>query len=283
MFERYTEKARRTIFFARYEASHFGSHVIDTEHLVLGLLREDRRISLMLGEGAANSIRAQIDAKVPRHEPIPTSVDLPLSGAAKRVLKFAADEAGRLNHRHIGCEHLFLALIREEDGLVREVLKPFGASLEQMRKKFEQEAETETPPADYFGPNVRRRLRRKNEIVRIRGQIWDAAIIRDAVRRCCDCKWHWQKSVWKPRDICLNRKTGRISLEISLAADAENFELLKAGWKQDHCAICRWELHESDDEHGTGYTNGRDWICTECYDKFWDRQNFISGAYSDLT
>jgi hypothetical protein len=288
MFERYTEKARRTIFFARYEASHFGSHVIDTEHLLLGLLREDKRIFLMLGEGAANSIRAQIDAKVPKHESIPTSVDLPLSEPAKRLVKCAADEADRLNHRHIGCEHLFLALIREEDGLAREVLKPFAASLEQMRKKFEEEADTGTPPTNYFGPNVRGRLqsgtlRRETELVKIRDKYWDAGVIRDAVRRCCDCKWHWQKAEWKPRDLYVNRKSGSISLDASLAADAENFELLKAGWKKDHCAICRWELHESDDEHGTGYTNGRDWICTECYDKFWDRPNFISGAYSDLT
>ena len=111
MFERYTEKARRVIFFARYEASHFGSQVIATEHLLLGLLREDKRISLMLGEGAANSIRAHIDAQLPRHASIPTSVDLPLSKGAKRVLNYAADEADLLNHRHIGCEHLLRQIL----------------------------------------------------------------------------------------------------------------------------------------------------------------------------
>jgi hypothetical protein len=284
MFERYTEKARRVIFFARYEASHYGSPTIETEHLLLGLLREDKRISLMLGEGAAQSVRSQIDARVPEHESIPTSVDLPLSEAAKRILKYAVEEADGLNHRQIGCEHLLLGLLREKDCLAAQLLQAFGANLEQMRSKFKKEAETEVPARGYPGPNVRGGLRRETELIKIHGKLWNTAYIRSAVRRCSEYNWHWQKTAWKPRDMCVNRKTGRISLDASLAADAENFELLKAGWKKgEHCAICRWELHESDGDHGTGYTNGRDWICVECYDKFWDRPNFISGSYSDLT
>ncbi len=283
MFERYTEKARRTIFFARYEASHYGSQTIDSEHLLLGLLREDKRISLMLGEGAAQAIRAQIDARVPKRESTPTNVDLPLSDAAKQVLKYGAEEADRVNHRQIGCEHLFLGLLREKDCLAAQVLQSFGANLEQMRRNFEKQGYAEEAPTRDLGLNVRGRLRRENELVKIRGQYWDAAYVRDAVRRCCEHNWHWQKAAWKPRDMCVNRKSGRISLDASLAADAENFELLKGGWKKNHCVICHWELHESDDDHGAGYNNGRDWICTECYDKFWDRPNFISGSYSDLT
>lgn len=284
MFERYTEKARRVIFFARYEASHYGSPAIDTEHLLLGLLREEKRISLLLGEGAAKAIRTHIDARAPKHEPIPTSIDLPLSHAAKQILKRASEEADRLNHRHIGSEHLFLGLLREKDCLAAQVLQPYAANLEQMRIKFEREAGTEVPTGDDQASGVRGRLRPANELIKIHGKSWDASYISSAVRRLSEYNWHWQKTAWRPRDICVNRKTGKISFDSSLAADAENFELLKAGWKRgDQCTVCRWELHESDDDHGIGYTNGRDWICTECYDKFWDRPNFISGSYSDLT
>jgi ATP-dependent Clp protease ATP-binding subunit ClpA len=283
MFERYTEKARRVIFFARYEASHYGSRAIDTEHLLLGLLREAKGISLMLGEGAAQTIRTQIDARVPKHEPIPTNVDLPLSDAAKQVLKYASEEADRLNPPHIGTEHLFLGLLREKDCLAAQVLRPYATNLEQMRSKFAKGAETEIAASGYQNPNVRGGLRREKAVVKIHGQCFDADYIRDAVSRCCEHKWDWRKTAWKARALCVNRNTGRISLDASLAADTENFALLKAGWKKDHCAICRWELHESEDDHGTGYTNGRDWICPECYDQFWDRPNFISGSYSDLT
>ncbi len=87
------------------------------------------------------------------------------------------------------------------------------------------------------------------------------------------------------RDIAVERKTGRVSFDLGLAADSANFELVKAGWKKDHCFICRWELFESkdDSDHGTGYTNGHDWLCTECYTKFWERPDFFSSSYSDIT
>jgi len=59
--------------------------------------------------------------------------------------------------------------------------------------------------------------------------------------------------------------------------------LVKDGWKKDLCAICRWELFEAEDDHGTGFTNGRDWLCTECYEKFWDRPDFIAGSFGNMT
>lgn len=76
MFERYTEKARRVIFFARYEASQYGSESIETEHILLGLLREDSslRMRLLSQPHAAESIRKQIESKITRHERIATSV-----------------------------------------------------------------------------------------------------------------------------------------------------------------------------------------------------------------
>src|SRR5688572_19568864 len=123
MFERYTEKARRTIFFGRYEASQFGSPCIETEHLLLGLLREDRALAnrFLPSDGALESIRQQIEGHTATGAKVSTSVDLPLSHECKRVLAFGAEEAQRLNHEHIGTEHLFLGLLREE--------KCFGAQL----------------------------------------------------------------------------------------------------------------------------------------------------------
>src|SRR5580704_1268346 len=132
MFERYTEKARRVIFFARYEASQFGSPVIDTEHLLLGILRETTQVTRMLPAGAPEAIRAQIDARFEIREKVSNNVDLPLSNAAKRVLAYGAEEAERLNDRHIGSEHLLLGLLREEKCFAAEILHERGLRLSQV-------------------------------------------------------------------------------------------------------------------------------------------------------
>ena len=116
MFGRYTEKARQTIFFARYEASQFSSPYIESEHILLGLLRTEKALSnrFLRSEGAVESIRKQIEAHSMPGERVPSSVDLPLSNESKRVLAYAAEEAERLKHHHIGNEHLLLGLLREE-------------------------------------------------------------------------------------------------------------------------------------------------------------------------
>ena len=113
MFERYTEKARRVIFFARYEASQFGSPYIETEHLLLGLLREDKALAnrFLRSHAAVESISKQIEGHTTIREKVSTSVDLPLSHECKRVLAYGAEEAERLNHKHIGTEHLLLGLL----------------------------------------------------------------------------------------------------------------------------------------------------------------------------
>ncbi len=101
MFERYTEKARRVIFFARYEASQFGSPYIETEHLLLGLLREDKALSnrFLRSHASVESIRKQIEAHTTIREKVSTSVDLPLSNECKRVLAYAAEEAQTARNR----------------------------------------------------------------------------------------------------------------------------------------------------------------------------------------
>jgi hypothetical protein len=96
--------------------------------------------------------------------------------------------------------------------------------------------------------------------------------------------WHWHRKPWKARDLAVS-KDGRISFDVSLTADAQNFDLKQGGWKQDRCAICRWELFESDDkpDHSIGYTNGRDWVCTECYEKFLSGPDFFATTHPEIT
>jgi hypothetical protein len=135
MFERYTEVARRVIFFARYEASQFGSPYIECEHLLLGMLREPTPLREQLGEEARWAIRKVLEDRLPRQAETPTSVDLPLSHASKRALAYAAEEAEGMKHGHIGPEHLLLGLLREESNGIANLLQPYGIRIEDQRER----------------------------------------------------------------------------------------------------------------------------------------------------
>jgi ATP-dependent Clp protease ATP-binding subunit ClpC len=147
MFERYTEKARRVIFFARYEASQFGSPYIETEHLLLGLLREDKALTnrFLRSHASVESIRKQIEAHTTIREKVSTSVDLPLSNECKRVLAYAAEEAERLGHKHIGTEHLLLGLLREEKSFAAEILQERGLKLAGIREELARVTQEKAP------------------------------------------------------------------------------------------------------------------------------------------
>jgi ATP-dependent Clp protease ATP-binding subunit ClpC len=136
MFERYTEKARRVIFFARYEASQFGSPFIETEHLLLGIIREDKALTNRFLRSHVASIRKQVESQTSVREKTSTSVDLPLSNESKRVLAYAADEAERLAHKHIGTEHLVLGLMREEKSFAAQILIERGVGLDAVREEL---------------------------------------------------------------------------------------------------------------------------------------------------
>jgi len=138
MFEKYTEKARRVIFFARYEASQFGSSYIETEHLLLGLLREDKALTnrFLRSHTSIESIRKQIEGRTTIREKVSTSVDLPLSQECKRVLAYAAEEAERLSHKHIGTEHLLMGMLREEKSFAAEILHERGLRLSALREEL---------------------------------------------------------------------------------------------------------------------------------------------------
>ncbi len=135
MFERYTEKARRVIFFARYEASQYGSKYIDTEHILLGLLREDRTLARrMLGpEADLGQIRVEIEKSTTKGTRISTSVEVPLSQDAKKILQLASDQAEQLNHAYVGTEHIALGILMMPDSAAGRILIERGVTLVDFR------------------------------------------------------------------------------------------------------------------------------------------------------
>lgn len=148
MFERYTERARRVIFFSRYEASQFGSTTIETEHMLLGLLREDNAlIYRFVPNVSAVDLRRRIEQQITSRHKISTAIDLPLSLECRRILVYANEEADRLSHRFIGTEHLLLGIIREQTCFAARILTECGlqfpATLEPLAGP---EAETVSAP-----------------------------------------------------------------------------------------------------------------------------------------
>jgi ATP-dependent Clp protease ATP-binding subunit ClpC len=141
MFERYTERARRVLFFARYEASQLGSISIETEHLLLGLIREGKGLTSRIfarSHLSLENIRKEIEGRTVFREKVSTSVEIPFSTETKRVLQFAAEEADRLLHNYIGTEHLLLGILREERSVAASILMEKGMRLHTVREDIVQ-------------------------------------------------------------------------------------------------------------------------------------------------
>jgi ATP-dependent Clp protease ATP-binding subunit ClpC len=135
MFERYKENSRKAISFAWYEASQTGSEHIETEHLLLGLLRTNEALAHRLLAPPENieSIRQQIYKRIPLREKISTSVDLPLSDECKRILAYGAEEAERRNTRYVEPEHLVFGPLREEKCLAARIMLERGVLLSLLK------------------------------------------------------------------------------------------------------------------------------------------------------
>jgi hypothetical protein len=285
MFERYTEKARRVIFFARYEASQYGSPVIESEHLLLGAMRERSAFSVKLFTSeVSDQIRNKVDARVPPRPKSSTSIDLPLSDESKKILKGAANAADELGHRQIGTGHLVLGMLQEKTSFAAECLAETEITNEKA-KDFVRQFPGWDERGSLFGMLGRAReiaehasvLRPRT--VRIHSQDHDDGLIRIAVGRCRSMMWHWTKKEWRPQDIVVRKSDGRISFDLSLAAHDETFQLVQNGWNHDLCAICAWKLYVAPEpECSSGYTNGKNWVCLECYDKFLSGPDFFSIA-----
>jgi ATP-dependent Clp protease ATP-binding subunit ClpC len=161
MFERFTEQARRAIFFARYEASMYGSPYIETEHFLLGLLREDPKVtSLLPGMPSPDALRREIEKHIESRERIPTSVEIPLTAQCKRILNFAADEAQRLGPYHVGTEHLLLGIFREKHCLAATILHADKIDLNKVHERIRGSRTRCTPQRPRSNcPNLRKRSR----------------------------------------------------------------------------------------------------------------------------
>ncbi|MBS1707247.1 MAG: ATP-dependent Clp protease ATP-binding subunit [Armatimonadetes bacterium] len=137
MWQRFTERARKVVFYAQEEAQKFGEGYVSTEHLLLGLVRETDSVAARVLERLGVSlsrIRSEVEKQLPRGE-ARQSQDMTLTPRAKRVIDLAYDEARNLNNNYIGTEHLLLGLIREGDGLAGRVLAKLGVELERARRE----------------------------------------------------------------------------------------------------------------------------------------------------
>src|SRR5437773_7088653 len=137
MWQRFTERARRVVFFAQEEAGRLGENYVSTEHLLLGLVRENdtvaARILDILGVSLGR-IRTEVNSQATRGNGT-LGQDMQLTPRAKRAIDLAYDEARQLNNNHIGTEHILLGLIREGEGLAGRVLAKLGVDLERTRRE----------------------------------------------------------------------------------------------------------------------------------------------------
>jgi len=141
MFERFTEQARRSLFFARYEASQLGSLSIESPHLLLGIMRE---LTGPMLAGLPADLRLVLESKAKSANQVPLTQEIPFSEETKQALQSAAEEADRLQHSYIGPEHLILGLLNYPRSEAAKALLSHGLSLELAR---EQAKVTPAPPS----------------------------------------------------------------------------------------------------------------------------------------
>src|SRR5881409_1942940 len=137
MFEKYTEKAKKVLFLARYEASQMGSKVIGSEHLLLGLIKEgDELVRDLFGRSSVNLelLRAELEARGPSGEKPAAPIEIPFSEETKKILACAEEEAERLLHPYVSDEHVLLGLLRVEDSAAGRILAEKGMRLYALRE-----------------------------------------------------------------------------------------------------------------------------------------------------
>ena len=137
MWQRFTERARRIVFFAQEEAGRLGENYVSTEHLLLGLVRENDTVAARILDRlgvSLNRIRSEIERQVTRGDGR-LGQDMQLTPRAKRVIDLAYDEARQLSNNYIGTEHLLLGLIREGEGMAGRVLAKLDVKLEHTRSE----------------------------------------------------------------------------------------------------------------------------------------------------
>ena len=177
MFERFTERARQVVVLAQDEARALKHNYIGTEHILLGLLREEEGLAARVLESldiTVEEVRAQVARIVGQGDEVTTG-QIPFTPRAKKVLELALREALSLGHNYIGTEHILLGLARENEGVAARILRESGADPERLRdetiRRLSQSAASETAPGTSFpAPEpVRRRDRWQFRVVDLTG------------------------------------------------------------------------------------------------------------------
>ena len=149
MFERFTERARQVVVLAQEEARILKHNYIGTEHILLGLLREEEGLAARVLESldiTVERVRAQVVRIVGSGEEV-TSGQIPFTPRAKKVLELALREALSLGHNYIGTEHLLLAIVRLKQGQAYEVIVETVPDPEDLREKVREELRRLRPGA----------------------------------------------------------------------------------------------------------------------------------------
>src|SRR5205807_1983274 len=137
MFERFTERARQVVVLAQDEARTLKHNYIGTEHILLGLLREEEGLAARVLESldiTVEEVRAQVARIVGQGDEVTTG-QIPFTPRAKKVLELALREALSLGHNYIGTEHILLGLVRENEGVAARILLDFDADSEKIRNE----------------------------------------------------------------------------------------------------------------------------------------------------
>ncbi|HTL52770.1 MAG TPA: ATP-dependent Clp protease ATP-binding subunit [Planctomycetota bacterium] len=138
MFDRFTDRARKVMSYARQEAERFNHDYIGTEHILLGLVKEGNGVASTVLENLGvdlEKVRLEVEKMVKPSPDIQTMGQLPFTPRAKQVLELALEEARSLDHNYVGTEHLLLGLLRENEGLAAQVLLNLNLRLEDVRRE----------------------------------------------------------------------------------------------------------------------------------------------------
>jgi ATP-dependent Clp protease ATP-binding subunit ClpC len=138
MFERFTERARQVVVLAQDEARTLKHNYIGTEHILLGLLREEEGLAARVLDTldiTVEEVRAQVARIVGQGDEVTTG-QIPFTPRAKKVLELALREALSLGHNYIGTEHILLGLVRENEGVAARILLDFDADAEKIRNEI---------------------------------------------------------------------------------------------------------------------------------------------------
>ncbi|MGD0283474.1 MAG: Clp protease N-terminal domain-containing protein, partial [Dissulfurispiraceae bacterium] len=171
MFEKFTERGRKIIIYAKEEAERRNNDYLGTEHLLLAILREEDSVPITIIKKMGltiDEIKFEVEKNLPIGGNLLTFGDIPFTPRAKKVLELAIEEARLLGHNYIGSEHLLLGIIREDEGVAGKVIRNLGANLLAARQltinlaikpQFQQPSQkerrkTNTPALDEFGRDL---------------------------------------------------------------------------------------------------------------------------------